>query len=189
MLVRLAIVLVGYDNISLSINNPISRYQKWLTSSSTTFFRKTIPVKFGLNIIRISIAEKLKGHRETMDFDASIFKLLLQPPLEIVHQRGTIALMIRQTRRCTQLCLFRLFIVLEYRFKDRHHPGAFIREAICKQTELALAMRQTMTADECRLVRLIGCQGVGHDDGLASAASRFDNRAAKFSPAWRRPVA
>jgi hypothetical protein len=54
--------------------------------------------------------------QRTVGFDQTIVHLLVQPPLELVHQRPTIVLVVHQTRLRTHLLVARLFIMVKHLF-------------------------------------------------------------------------
>ena len=92
----------------------------------------------------------------------TIIKPLLEPVLELVHNRLAIGLVIRQAVCRAHLLVTGLVLMVEDLFERFDHHLALCRKDVFQVAELTTAVRQTVAANEPVLISLIARQGVGH---------------------------
>src|SRR5919198_2979702 len=99
-----------------------------------------------------------RGNRfpqSAVGFNQAIVNLLVEPPFELVHDRTAIFLVVSQAGLRTQLLVARLCVMVKHLSERLDDYLALPGKHVFQVAELTTPMGQTMTANECRLVRLI----------------------------------
>ena len=101
-------------------------------------------------------------------FHKATVALLPQPPLERLHDRTTIGLVVRQTLRRAHLLDARLVVVVKDLLEALEDHRALLRKNVFQFAELAPAMGETVTANQRRFVRVIARERIGHHERFAA---------------------